>query len=71
MKKATTDAPASFLSFAQSHLNGGLCGGAAIRAGSFFPGYANPAQFTTKRLASQVVMIHKEKGSSYGHQNRS
>ncbi|AUA43289.1 hypothetical protein CWI33_23600 [Escherichia coli] len=36
-----------------------------------FPGYANPAQFTTKRLASQVVMIHKEKGSSYGHQNRS
>ncbi|AIF94834.1 hypothetical protein SS52_3430 [Escherichia coli O157:H7 str. SS52] len=38
MKKATTDAPASFLlSFAQSHLNGGLCGGGAIRAGSFFP----------------------------------
>ncbi|EEW2320321.1 hypothetical protein DW528_24275 [Escherichia coli] len=38
MKKATTDAPASFLlSFALSHLNGGLCGGGAIRAGSFFP----------------------------------
>ncbi|HGV2907143.1 TPA: hypothetical protein ACNCH7_005405, partial [Escherichia coli] len=39
----------------RAHLNyGGLCGGGEIRAGRF-PGYANPAQFTTRRLASSVV----------------
>ncbi|EFI6138102.1 hypothetical protein GXU08_005009 [Escherichia coli] len=43
------------LSYARAHLNyGGLCGGGEIRAGRF-PGYANPAQFTTRRLASSVV----------------
>ncbi|QKB37963.1 hypothetical protein E3155_11315 [Escherichia coli O55:H7] len=36
------------LSYARAHLNyGGLCGGGEIRAGRF-PGYANPAQFTTR-----------------------
>lgn len=35
---------------------GGLCGGTERCAGSFVAGYANPAQFTTNRLASVVVI---------------
>lgn len=35
---------------------GGLCWGTERCAGSFVAGYANPAQFTTNRLASVVVI---------------
>lgn len=40
----------------QNPFYGGLCGGGEIRAGSFVAGYANPAQLTTIRLASEVVI---------------
>ncbi|HFV5170500.1 TPA: hypothetical protein ACH9QN_005382, partial [Escherichia coli] len=58
------------LSNARAHLNyGGLCGGGEIRAGRF-PGYANPAQFTTRRLASSVVSyLETTRGRHYDNSN--
>ncbi|ECV9893460.1 hypothetical protein F3P75_16920 [Salmonella enterica subsp. enterica] len=58
------------LSYARAHLNyGGLCGGTERCAG-WFPGYANPAQFTTRRLASSVVSyLETTLGRHYDNSN--
>ncbi len=51
-----------FMRDAQHTFYGGLCGGTERCAGSFVAGYANPAQFTTIRLASDVVINRYYKG---------
>ena len=45
-----------FLCVKRTYSNGGLCGGTERVRRVFVAGYANPAQFTTNRLASVVVI---------------